>query len=115
MNAAAVIVLCTAPANGEGGKPGAAEIARQLVEERLAACVNVIPGVQSFFHWQGRVDVATESLLVVKTTPGLLGALQQRLHALHPYQVPEILEIAVDGGSPAYLRWLVDAVAPPRQ
>lgn len=114
MTAPAVVVLCTAPADSHGGKPSAADLARQLVEERLAACVNVLPGVQSFFRWEGKVDVATESLLVVKTTPASVPALRQRLHALHPYQVPEVLELAVDGGSPAYLRWLADAVAPAR-
>ena len=115
MTAVAVVVLCTAPADGDASKPGAAALARQLVEERLAACVNVLPGVQSFFHWEGKVDAAFESLLMIKTMPALLPALRQRLLQLHPYQVPEVLELNVDGGSPQYLRWLADAVAPARQ
>ena len=114
MTAAAVVVLCTAPADCRADQPGAAALARSLVEERLAACVNVLPGVQSFFRWEGKVDVAAGSLLVIKTTGALLPALHQRLHALHPDQVPEVLELAVDGGSPQYLRWLAYAVAPAR-
>lgn len=114
MTATAVIVLCTAPAAGSGGKPGAEALAQQLVEERLCACVNVVPGVRSFFRWQGKVDVADEQLLIVKTTAAATAALRERIVQLHPYEVPEVLELAVDGGAPAYLRWLADAVAPPR-
>lgn len=112
MNAlpAVVVVLCTAPAAGERGKPGAEALARQLVDERLCACVNVLPGVRSLFRWQGRVDVADECLLVVKTTAAEAPRLRSRIAALHPYEVPEVLELAVTDGLPSYLRWLVDAV-----
>ncbi len=114
MTAGAIVVLCTAPAAGSGGKPGAEALARQLVDEGLCACVNVVPGVRSFFRWQGKVDVADECLLVAKTTAAACPALRARIVLLHPYEVPEVLELAVDGGLPAYLRWLADATAPAR-
>lgn len=109
---AAVVVLCTAPLQGTAGKLGAHDLARQLVEEQLCACVNVVSGVRSFFRWEGKVDVADELLLVVKTTVDAAPRLQARLVALHAYQVPEVLELPVGGGLPAYLTWLAAAVPP---
>jgi periplasmic divalent cation tolerance protein len=107
----AVVVLCTAPARSEApGKLAADELARALVSEGLCACVNVVPGVRSWFRWQGHVDVADELLLVAKTTAAAAPRLRARIAELHPYEVPEVLELAVAGGAPAYLRWLVDAV-----
>jgi len=99
-----VVVLCTAPADASE------RLARALVEERLCACVNVLPGVRSFFRWQGAVDEADEQLLVAKTTAAHAEALRDRLVALHPYDVPEVLVLPVAGGSPAYLQWVVDSV-----
>ncbi len=106
----ALVVLCTAPAVAVGDKLSAEGLARRLVEEGLCACVNVVPGVRSFFRWEGQVDVADESLLVVKTTRAAAVSLRDRIVALHPYQVPEVLELAVDGGLPSYLQWLHGAV-----
>jgi periplasmic divalent cation tolerance protein len=114
VTADAVVVLCTAPAAGSGGKPGAEALARQLVDERLCACGNVVPGVRSFFRWEGKVDTADECLLIAKTTAAVCAVLRARIVQLHPYEVPEVLELAVDGGLPAYLRWLADATAPAR-
>ncbi len=114
MNPPVVVVLCTAPAAGADGKLGAVDLARQLVEERLCACVNVVPGVRSFFRWQGEVDQAEELLLVGKTTASVARRLRDRIAELHPYQVPEVLELAVADGLPAYLQWLVDGVHPGR-
>lgn len=114
MNAPAVVVLCTAPAAGGDGKLGAADLARRLVEERLCACVNVLPAVRSFFRWQDQVDEAAELLLIVKTTAKAARTLRQRIVELHPYQVPEVLELAVADGLPAYLQWLGDSVHPGR-
>lgn len=112
---AAVVVLCTAPADTDAaGKLGAEALARTLVAERLCACVNVLRGVRSFFWWQGAVDTADEQLLVIKTTRAAAGSLRQRLVALHPYEVPEVLEFAVADGLPAYLQWLAASVAPER-
>lgn len=106
----AVVVLCTAPANGSNGRLSAEELAERLVDEGLCACVNVVPGVRSFFRWEGRVDRADELLLVVKTTVAAAPRLRTRITELHPYQVPEILELAVQGGLPAYLQWLAASV-----
>ena len=95
------VVLLTAP------DPAVAEgLARSLVEERLAACVNVVPGVRSFYRWEGRVETAGELLLVVKTRADRAAALAARVRELHPYELPEVLELPAVGGSPAYLDWL---------
>ena len=87
-------------------------IATTLVEERLAACASLQPGVESVYRWQGRVERAGEVLLVAKTTRARLEALTARIQALHPYDVPEILAIEVAGGSPAYLDWVEAATRP---
>jgi periplasmic divalent cation tolerance protein len=108
---AVVVVLCTAPAAASRpGKLAADDLARRLVEDGLCACVNVLPAVRSYFRWQGAVDTADELLLIVKTTAAAVPSLRQRLLELHPYDVPEILELPVAGGAPEYLRWLADAV-----
>jgi periplasmic divalent cation tolerance protein len=107
MAAQVCIALCTAPAGR------AEELAAKLVQQRLAACVNVIAGVQSWFWWAGKVDTAAESLLVIKTTRDLVQELQQRLPQWHPYEVPELLVLGVEDGLPAYLRWLVDSCRRP--
>jgi periplasmic divalent cation tolerance protein len=109
----AVVVLCTAPAAaGRDGSLGAHGLAQAVVAERLCACVNVLPAVRSYYRWQGRVDAADELLLVAKTTRERAAQLRARLVALHPYEVPEVLELAVADGLPAYLGWLAEAVAP---
>lgn len=99
-----VVVMCTAPA------AVAPQIARRVVEERLCACVNIVPSVRSVFRWEGAVDEAEESLLVAKTAASAFDALRDRLLALHPYDVPEVLALDVSAGSPAYLAWILDAV-----
>lgn len=95
------IVLTTAasPEEAEG-------LARTLVEERLAACVSVIPSVQSVYRWQGAVEAATETLLLMKTSAEQVPALEARLQALHSYQTPEFLVLPVESGSGGYLEWL---------
>ncbi|MCI2246632.1 divalent-cation tolerance protein CutA [Xanthomonas sp. PPL568] len=84
----------------------AARVAQALVDERLAACVSRLPGVQSTYRWQGAVEQGEEVLLLIKTAADRLPALQQRLCALHPYEVPELVELEVTGGLPAYLQWV---------
>ena len=86
----------------------AESIAGTLVEERLAACGNVVPGVVSIYRWEGSVETDEECLLLLKTRAALLDALSDRLHALHPYDVPELLAVQVDRGAPNYLRWVVE-------
>jgi periplasmic divalent cation tolerance protein len=84
----------------------AARLARALVEERLAVCASMIPGVQSIYRWQGAVESATETLLLIKTGPDQLAALESRLHELHSYQTPEFLVLGVEAASHPYLDWL---------
>ena len=95
------IVLTTAATAEE-----AALLGRTLVEERLAACATFIPSVQSIYRWKGEVESATETLLVLKTGPDQLAALEARLHELHSYQPPEFLVLPVESGSRPYLDWL---------
>ena len=84
----------------------AARLARALVEERLAACATWIPAAQSIYHWQGQVESASESILMLKTSPEQIAALEVRLHQLHSYQTPEFLVLDVDSASHPYLEWL---------
>jgi periplasmic divalent cation tolerance protein len=84
----------------------AARLGRTLVEERLAACATLIPAVQSIYHWQGKVESAAETLLLLKTGPAQLSELETRLHQLHSYQTPEFLVLGVEGVSHPYLDWL---------
>ena len=85
---------------------------RTLVEERLAACATLVPGVQSIFHWKGVVESSVETLLLIKTGPDQLPALEARLHELHSYQTPEFLVLEVDSGSQRYLDWLHACLQP---
>jgi periplasmic divalent cation tolerance protein len=98
-----VIVLTTFPADQDP-----ASLARALVNERLAACVNVLAPMTSVYRWQGRVEHATEHQLIIKTTATRVEAVKARLADLHPYDVPECLVIPIAGGSEAYLQWLQD-------
>jgi periplasmic divalent cation tolerance protein len=95
-------IVLTTVANPEE----AAKLGRALVEERLAACATLIPGVQSIYRWQGEVESATETLLLIKTGPEQLAALEARLHELHSYEVPEFLVLDVDTASQPYLDWM---------
>lgn len=102
-----LVVLITS-----SGRDEADRLARALVDDRLAACVNVVPGVRSVYRWQGRVEEADELLLVVKTARHLLADLVARVQALHSYTVPEVIALPVQGGAAPYLEWLADAVRP---
>lgn len=95
------MVLVTAPE----GAP-AETLARSLVAEGLAACVNRVPGVRSTYRWQGRVHDDAETLLVIKTTAAAYPALERRVRELHPYEVPELIALPIVRGSEAYLSWL---------
>jgi periplasmic divalent cation tolerance protein len=101
---AILVVLCTCPLEV------APVLARQLVEARVAACVNLLPQVQSIYRWQDQVQQDSESLLLIKTTSEGYPRLEQHLREHHPYSVPEVLAIPVSQGLEAYLHWVVEAV-----
>lgn len=100
---AVFLVLSTFP-----DEQTAHRIGLQLVEEKLAACVNILPSVHSIYRWQGQVEKATETMAFIKTTKESLPALKERLQALHPYDVPELVAIEVSEGSPGYLQWVAE-------
>ncbi len=102
-----VVVLVTTPT-----AESAAEIARALVEEGLAACGNVVPAIRSIYRWAGEIHDDAEALLVLKTERRLVPALKERLPALHPYQVPELLVLPVEDGLAPYLAWVASSVSP---
>ena len=85
---------------------------RTLVEERLIACGNIIPGVESIYEWKGTLETSAEVMVVCKTTVDSALAAKARLRALHPYEVPEILQIPVSDGWPDYLAWVAAQVSP---
>jgi periplasmic divalent cation tolerance protein len=95
------IVLSTCP-DGDSAR----RIANILVEGRLAACVNIIPGLRSVFRWEGKVESADETLLLIKTRQEQYPPLEAVLREHHPYELPEVLSVSIDSGLPAYLAWL---------
>jgi periplasmic divalent cation tolerance protein len=97
----AVIVLTTLSADAD-----ATSLARTLVEERLAACVNVLAPMTSTYRWKGSIEQDREQQLVIKTSSARVPALESRLRDLHPYELPEFLVLPVSTGSEAYLRWV---------
>ena len=90
----------------------AARVARALVEERLAACVNLVPGIRSIYRWEGALEEDAEVLLVVKTRADRAADLASRVAQLHPYDLPEVVLLPVVGGSSAYLEWVRAEAAP---
>lgn len=84
----------------------AEKIARHLIEERLAACVSVVPGVKSYYRWKGSIESDDEILLMIKTSRDLVDALRQQLEKLHSYDLPELIVTPIVDGSPNYLAWL---------
>lgn len=98
-----VVVLCTAPAGG------AEKIAKPLVEERLAACVNVSQ-VKSYFTWDGKLSQDNEELMLIKTERRMIGPLKKRIKELHSYQLPEIIVLPIVEGDAAYMQWIEDSV-----
>ena len=102
-----IIVLSTYSSTAEADR-----IARQLLEKRLAACVNVVAGARSIYRWQGAIEEAAECLLIVKSRRGLWDELRAEIQRLHSYEVPEVLLLAIEDGSPEYLDWLNEELAP---
>jgi periplasmic divalent cation tolerance protein len=99
------LVLTTASSPEESKK-----IARVLVESRLAACVNIMPNIESVYRWDGKVEEAQEYLLLIKTTAEAYPAIRDAIHQLHTYEVPECIALSVEEGSEAYLKWIDDSV-----
>jgi periplasmic divalent cation tolerance protein len=95
------VVLMTAPDPTTG-----ARLAETLVNERLATCANLVPAVQSIYWWEGKVEHAGETLLILKTVEARVGELRERAVSLHPYDVPEVLVLEVAGGHAPYLDWV---------
>ena len=102
-----LLVLCTCP-----DQESATRIAERLVDERLAACVSLVPGLTSIYRWQGAIKREAEVLLLVKTVAGRFAALSERLRALHPYEVPEIIALPITAGLPDYLSWMTTCTQP---
>ena len=101
-----VLVLSTVPDDAS-----AETIARTLVEEKLAACVNVLPPMASIYRWKGNVERDIERQFVIKTTRAQVEALQKRLAALHSYELPEFVVLTIDSGAERYLQWVRGSVA----
>lgn len=102
-----VVVLTTA-----GSEETARRIASALVERRLAACVNLVPGVASTYRWEGKVATDAERLLIVKTTRARLAEVEAAIREHHDYELPEVLVLPVAGGSAEYLRWIEESTRP---
>jgi periplasmic divalent cation tolerance protein len=87
-------------------------LARMLVERRLAACVNLLPGITSCYRWQGAVETASEVLLLAKTATDRYGEVEQAIRQAHPYELPEIVMVPIDHGLPPYLQWIAQCLEP---
>ena len=95
------IVFCTAPDTDTGHR-----IATELVEYGLAACVNLIPGVESIYRWQGQLEKSSEVLLMIKTRSADYDDVERTISTLHPYELPEIIAVPLSNGLPGYLEWV---------
>jgi periplasmic divalent cation tolerance protein len=94
-----------------GSLEEAREIARAIVERKLAACVNIIPNIESIYRWKGEIENSTEHLLVIKTTEKAFPSLRDAIAGLHSYEVPECIEVVISDGSAPYLKWIDESVA----
>ena len=98
-----------------GSETDALPLAKALVDERLAACVNLLPGMTSVYRWRDAVETTDEVQLIIKTTAARLPALAARLAELHPYELPELLAVQAAAGLPAYLAWVTAETSEPRE
>lgn len=103
------IVITTCPSS-----EAATILAKQLIEAKLAACVNIIPGVQSYYEWKGKLEIGTEYLLLIKSRCNLMDALQTTITSAHPYELPEIIAVPITAGSSPYLAWLDSTMRTPK-
>jgi periplasmic divalent cation tolerance protein len=109
MTEPAVLLYITAPSEAE-----AENIGRMLVEEGLAACANLIPGMRSIYRWQGRIETAAETVLILKTRRSLSAGLIDRVRTLHSYECPCVVALPIEEGNSAYLTWIEEQTAPSR-
>lgn len=100
------LILCTCPDAATADK-----LARALITEKLAACVNILPGISSIYAWQGQVETAQEHLLLIKSHQDRYAAIEATLKSLHPYQLPEIIAVAIERGALDYLKWIDSCLA----
>ncbi len=103
MDSQPLVVYCTCP-----DQATAERIAETMVNERLAACVTIAPGLTSIYRWQGQIQRDAEVLLIIKTRSAVYPSLEARIHDLHPYEVPEIIALPIQAGSATYLNWITD-------
>ncbi|CAL9100553.1 unnamed protein product [Musa textilis] len=99
-----IVVYVTVP-NKEAGM----KLAESIIKEKLAACVNRVPGIESVYWWDGKVERDAEELLIIKTRESLLGALTQHVKSNHEYDVPEVIALPITGGNEKYLQWIKDS------
>ena len=99
------LVLCTVP-----DRASAERIAEALVAEQLAACINIIPGITSVYRWKGTLEKDEELLLFIKTSEAVYDSLEQRICALHPYELPEIIAVPIQTGQEDYIRWIENSL-----
>ncbi len=95
------LILCTCP-----DQKTADTIARRLITDKLAACVNILPGLTSVYEWQGEIETAQEHLLLIKSHQDRFAAIESAIKQTHPYQLPEIIAVAIERGSSDYLKWI---------
>ena len=100
-NTKSILVLSTFPETAS-----VKSVAEKLVNEKLAACVNIVSGVQSIFRWQDKIDNVNENILIIKTKDNLYDELEARIKELHPYELPEIVSVPIDKGLNKYLDWI---------
>lgn len=105
----AVLVYTTFPSLVEAETAG-----RQILERRLAACVNILPGMVSHYWWQGAIERAEEAVMIVKTRAALAEPVREAVRAVHPYETPAIMIVPVEGGDPEYLAWIAAEADPAR-
>jgi periplasmic divalent cation tolerance protein len=99
------IVLSTA-----GSEEEARKIAHHLIDQQLAACVNIVPHIESIYRWQGKIETSREWLLLIKTNSANLAAIQDAIGELHSYDLPECIAVSIEDGSSAYLQWIGESV-----
>ena len=102
-----LVVLCTVPSAEVG-----AQLGRRVVEEQLAACVNILPAVRSIYRWQGAVHDDAEAQLLIKTRASRFEALLELIRSHHPYAEPEVIALPIAQGSPSYLQWITEQTQP---